>query len=86
MAELPSLLLQSLDPNTRKQAEQNLYTISTQPGFLLHLLQLVLEPSQNRAVRLAGSVYLKNITKLRWEEVSGLFFAISAVWINQVNL
>ena len=70
MADLPSLLLESLDPNTRKQAEQHLYTISTQPGFLLHLLQLVLEPSQNRAARLAGGVYLKNITKLRWEEVS----------------
>lgn len=70
MADLPRLLLESLDPNTRKRAEQNLYAINTQPGFLLHLLQLVLEPSQNRAVRLAGGVYLKNITKLRWEEVS----------------
>jgi hypothetical protein len=74
MADLPSLLLESLDPKTRKQAEQKLYTISTQPGFLQHLLQLVLEPSQNRAVRLAGSVYLKNITKLRWEEVSCFWF------------
>jgi len=70
MAELPGLLLASLSPDIRKQAEQNLQAMSTQQGFLSHLLRLVLEPSQDRAVRLSGSVYLKNITKLRWEEVS----------------
>ncbi|KAG6828872.1 hypothetical protein H0H92_006481 [Tricholoma furcatifolium] len=68
MADLPSLLLASLNPSTRKQAEQNLNALSVQQGFLSHLLRLVLEPSQDRAVRLAGGVYLKNITKLRWEE------------------
>ena len=70
MADLPNILLASLNPDTRRQAEQSLHAISTQPGFLTHLLRLVLEPSQNRAVRLSGSVYLKNIAKLRWEEVS----------------
>ena len=69
MADLSSLLLASLNPDTRKQAEQNLSALSSQPGFLTHLLRLVLEPSQDRAIRLAGSIYLKNITKLRWEEV-----------------
>ncbi|KAF8963542.1 importin alpha re-exporter [Flammula alnicola] len=68
MADLPTLLLASLNPESRKQAEQNLSGLSTQPGFLTHLLRLVLEPSQDRAVRLSGSIYLKNITKLRWEE------------------
>ncbi|KAG6872821.1 hypothetical protein C0995_006303 [Termitomyces sp. Mi166 len=68
MADLPALLLASLNSTTRKQAEQNLDAVSVQPGFLLHLLRLVLEPSQDRAVRLAGGVYLKNITKHRWEE------------------
>ncbi|CAA7263712.1 unnamed protein product [Cyclocybe aegerita] len=68
MADLPSLLLASLNPDTRKQAEQNLTAFSTQPGFLTHLLSLVLEQSQDRAVRLSGSVYLKNLAKLRWEE------------------
>ncbi|KAF8148458.1 importin alpha re-exporter [Crassisporium funariophilum] len=68
MADLPALLLASLNPDTRKQAEQRLSSLSTQQGFLSHLLRLVLEPSQDRAVRLSGSVYLKNITKLRWEE------------------
>ncbi|KJA18706.1 hypothetical protein HYPSUDRAFT_45045 [Hypholoma sublateritium FD-334 SS-4] len=68
MADLSSLLLASLNPESRKQAEQNLSAFSTQPGFLTHLLRLVLEPSADRAVRLSGSIYLKNITKLRWEE------------------
>ncbi|KAF8063522.1 CAS/CSE protein [Lyophyllum atratum] len=68
MADLPALLLASLNPDTRKQAEQSLNAVSVQQGFLSHLLRLVLEPSQDRAVRLAGGVYLKNITKLRWEE------------------
>jgi len=69
MSNLPELLLASLDPASRKQAEQNLNSLSVQSGFLTHLLALVLEQSQNRSVRLAGSVYLKNIAKLRWEEV-----------------
>ena len=69
MAELPSLLLASLNPTTRKQAEQSLQTLSVQPGFLTHLLTLVLQPSQDRAVRLAASVYLKNLVKSRWEDV-----------------
>lgn len=69
MAELPSLLLASLNPALRKQAEQNIQSLSVQPGFLSVLLQLVLEQSQDRAVRLAGSIYLKNVIKTRWEDV-----------------
>ncbi|CDO76999.1 hypothetical protein BN946_scf184298.g26 [Trametes cinnabarina] len=68
MAELPSLLLASLNPSTRKQAEQTLQQLSVQPGFLTHLLSLVLQSSQDRAVRLAASVYLKNLIKSRWED------------------
>ncbi|KAH6910802.1 importin alpha re-exporter [Coprinopsis sp. MPI-PUGE-AT-0042] len=68
MADLPTLLRASLEPQNRKQAEQSLNSLSIQPGFLTHLLGLVLETGQDRAVRLAGSVYLKNIAKLRWEE------------------
>ena len=70
MSELPSLLLASLNPATRKQAEQSLQSLSLQPGFLTHLLTLVLQSSQDRAVRLAASVYLKNLIKSRWEDVS----------------
>ncbi|KAI0933051.1 hypothetical protein AcW1_000014 [Taiwanofungus camphoratus] len=68
MAELPSLLLASLNPALRKQAEQNIQSLSVQPGFLSVLLQLVLGQSQDRAVRLAGSIYLKNVIKTRWED------------------
>lgn len=70
MADVPQLLLASLSPATRKQAEQTLSSLSVQPGFLNGLLQLVLTPGQDRSVRLAGSVYLKNTIKRRWEEVS----------------
>jgi exportin-2 (importin alpha re-exporter) len=69
MADLSSLLLGSLNPATRKQSEQSINAISTQPGFLPHLLNLILQASLDRPVRLAGSIYLKNIAKSRWEEV-----------------
>lgn len=72
MADISTLLLASLQPDTRKQAEHSLQELSIQPGFLTHLLGLILQPSQDRAVRLAGAVYLKNITKLRWEEVRSM--------------
>ena len=72
MADVPTLLLASLNPATRKQAEQNLAALSAQPGFLSALLQLVVAPNQDRSVRLAASVYLKNTVKRRWEEVTFL--------------
>ncbi|KAL0569494.1 importin-alpha export receptor [Marasmius crinis-equi] len=68
MADLPNLLIASLNPTTRKQAEQNLSALSQETGFLSHLLRLVLDQSADRAVRLSASVYLKNQVKLRWEE------------------
>ena len=76
MADVPTLLLASLQPDTRKQAEQNLAALSAQPGFLPALLQLVLRPDQNPSVRLAGSVYLKNSAKRHWEEVILHFNAV----------
>ena len=69
MAELPVLLQASLTPDTRKEAEHNLNLLSTRPGFLSHLLRLVLDNAQDRAIRLSGSVFLKNTVKTKWEEV-----------------
>lgn len=69
MADISNLLLASLQPSTRKQAETRLSELSVQPGFLSHLSSLILDPTKDRAVRLAGSIYLKNIAKLRWEDV-----------------
>ena len=71
MSDVPQLLLASLSPSTRKQAEQSLATHSTQASFPLSLLRIALDSSQDRSVRLAGSVYLKNTIKSRWEDVSG---------------
>ncbi|EPS95676.1 hypothetical protein FOMPIDRAFT_1025652 [Fomitopsis schrenkii] len=68
MSEIPALLLASLNPSTRKEAEANLQALSVQPGFLSVLLRLVLEQSQDRPARLAGSVYLKNVIKNRWDD------------------
>ncbi|KAF7309671.1 Importin N-terminal domain-containing protein [Mycena indigotica] len=68
MADLAALLQASLVPTTRKEAEGQLTQLSRQQGFLSHILRLSLDPTQDRAVRLAGSVFLKNIAKLRWEE------------------
>ena len=67
--QLPALLLASLHPNPRKQAEQNLHALSIQPGFLPVLLRLVLEATQDRSVRLAASVFFKNVVKNKWEDV-----------------
>jgi exportin-2 (importin alpha re-exporter) len=69
MADLPALLLGSLQPATRKQAEATLAQYADQAGFLQHLLQLVLTPGADRPVRLAGSVYLKNTVKRKWDDV-----------------
>ncbi|KAI0684913.1 Cse1-domain-containing protein [Cytidiella melzeri] len=68
MSDLPALLLASLNPSSRKQAEQNLHALSVQPGFLPVLLRLVLEVSQDRSVRLAASVFFKNVVKNKWED------------------
>ena len=76
MADVPSLLLASLKPDTRKQAEQNLAALAARPGFLPALLQLVLSPGQELAVRLAGSVYLKNTARRHWEDVSQLLILV----------
>lgn len=68
MSDLPQLLLASLNPATRKHAEQSLHALSQQSGFLPHLLRLVLEPSQDKSVRLAASVFFKNVVKIKWDD------------------
>jgi exportin-2 (importin alpha re-exporter) len=70
MAELPSLFRASLDPQTRKQAETTLSTYASQDNFSLHLLSLTLDGTQDRAIRLAASVYLKNLIRKAWAPVS----------------
>jgi exportin-2 (importin alpha re-exporter) len=69
MASLPALLQASLSPDTRKQAEATLNQLCTDTSFLSHLLRLVLDTTQDRAIRLAGSIFLKNVVKTKWDEV-----------------
>ncbi|OAX36460.1 Cse1-domain-containing protein [Rhizopogon vinicolor AM-OR11-026] len=68
MSDIASLLQASLQPASRKQAEQQLHALASQQGFLAHLLSLILNVSYDRPTRLAGGIYLKNVAKLRWEE------------------
>jgi uncharacterized MAPEG superfamily protein len=76
MSDIPKLLLESLNPHTRKKAEQALDAYSRQPAFVVHLLQLVLATSNDSAVRLAASVYLKNRVKLGWLDDVGQISSI----------
>ncbi|KAG9044436.1 importin-alpha export receptor [Tulasnella sp. UAMH 9824] len=65
---LSDVLLASLSPSTRSQAETTLSTLSTtQPQFLTSLLQLVLDQSQQIQARQAAAVYFKNVIKRRWD-------------------
>src|ERR1700738_1715438 len=77
MSHLAELLQASLLPATRRHAEQSLQSLSSQEGFLPHLLQLILNQDADPSVRLAGGVCLKNLAKLRWGEGS-LSFLVSA--------
>lgn len=76
MADLPNLLLASLNPSTRKAAEQTLLSYSVQSNFLPTVLQLVLDESQDKGTRLAASVFFKNTVKRRWFEVSLLSLSV----------
>jgi hypothetical protein len=67
--DLGALLLASLQPQSRQNAETQLTALSTQPGFLIHLLQLVLDSNQLIQTRQAGGVYFKNNVKRRWDAV-----------------
>lgn len=75
---LSDVLLASLSPSTRSQAETTLSTLSTtQPQFLTSLLQLVLDQSQQIQARQAAAVYFKNVIKRRWDaevRVKSYFF------------
>ncbi|KAH7097236.1 importin alpha re-exporter [Auriculariales sp. MPI-PUGE-AT-0066] len=68
MSDLSAVLLASLHPSTRKQAEVTLEQSSVQPGFMQVLLQLILNGGADRGARLAASVYFKNTVRKRWTD------------------
>lgn len=76
MADLAALFSASLDPSTRKQAEQALTEASLQQNFALELLGFVLGTTQDRAIRLASGIYFKNTIKRRWNPVSPFVLSI----------
>lgn len=65
---VPELLLGSLNPATRQQAEKQLGEAAKQPGFVPHLLSIVLDKGQKNEVRMAAAVYFKNAARRRWAD------------------
>lgn len=66
MNTLPTLLLQTLNPTTQKEAEKQLLVLEQRdPSFAISLLQLVAE-SNDPSIRLSGAIYLKNLVKKSW--------------------
>jgi hypothetical protein len=64
--KLVSLLGSTLNPNLRKQAEDELGQIHTINGFSTTLLQLVMSEQVDMPIRQAGAIYLKNMVNQFW--------------------
>ncbi|BFZ62404.1 importin-alpha export receptor [Saitoella coloradoensis] len=67
MESIASFLLQSLNPATAKQAEQQLKAAESQPGFSLLLLQIVASGADN-GTRQAAALYFKNFVRTNWAD------------------
>lgn len=80
---IPVYLKQSLDPQSAKQAESHLRSIETQPHFAINLLNVVASTSVEPAIRLAGSLFLKNLIRRKWTNDDGeyLLFAEDVQYI-----
>lgn len=52
-------------------AEASLKSIEQEPGFSLALLQLVASDSVDQTLRLASSLFFKNLIKRRWTDAEG---------------
>ena len=66
LASLASLFQQTLNPEQRKAAEEQISQLQVQPYFVYLLLSLIQSESASTAVRLAAAIQFKNICKLRW--------------------
>ncbi|KAJ1930620.1 importin-alpha export receptor [Tieghemiomyces parasiticus] len=64
---LAQYLQQTLQPGTRKQAEQFLQAAEKTPHFIISLLTLAGSDTTDPAVRFAASLYFKNYVKKHWE-------------------
>ncbi|XP_025836941.1 importin-7 [Agrilus planipennis] len=66
--KLIDLLRATIDPNQRKQAEEQLAQIHKIIGFAPSLLQVVMMNDCEMPVRQAGAIYLKNLISQNWQD------------------
>ncbi|PIC55057.1 hypothetical protein B9Z55_000493 [Caenorhabditis nigoni] len=70
MEQIGAALQQTLEPNAaiRKQGEDALRTLQATPGYIIQILQLVVNEEQQVApqIRMAAAVALKNFVKRNW--------------------
>ncbi|KAG7863931.1 hypothetical protein KL919_001246 [Ogataea angusta] len=73
IASVSQLLAQSLSPSTAKLAEESLRSVEDQQGFPSTLLHVVAANDLDSSVRLAGSLYFKNLIKRKWIDETGVY-------------
>jgi exportin-2 (importin alpha re-exporter) len=66
-------LEQSLLPQHAKQAEHQLKSIESQPGFSINLLHVVASRNLDASVRLAAGLFFKNLIKRKWINEDGVY-------------
>ncbi|KAF3173792.1 importin-alpha export receptor [Orbilia oligospora] len=71
MKQLAQLLANSLDHSQNKEAERQLKSVETTPGFPLMLLRAVATPDLPINVRLAGALFFKNLIRRSWTDEEG---------------
>uniref|UniRef100_A0A1I7U5Y5 Exportin-2 n=1 Tax=Caenorhabditis tropicalis TaxID=1561998 RepID=A0A1I7U5Y5_9PELO len=70
MEQIGVALQETLEPNSaiRKRGEEKLRTLQSTPGFIIQILQLVVNEHQQIApqIRMAAAIALKNFVKRNW--------------------
>lgn len=73
LANICAVLEQSLDPRLAKEAGVQLKSLETTPGFPVSLLHLVSSNDISIPIRLAGSLYFKNLIRRKWIDEAGVY-------------
>ncbi|KAK6529632.1 importin-alpha export receptor [Arthrobotrys megalospora] len=71
MNQLAQLLANSLDHAQNREAEKQLKSVETTPGFPLMLLRTVATAELPINVRLAGALFFKNLIRRSWTDEEG---------------
>jgi len=74
---LADLLQQTLDLNGQQNAVSELDRIKISVGFCPGILQIVMNPNFNLAIRQAGVVYVKNLISNSWSNKDSELFTLS---------